>query len=81
MLLNYVNRYLFAPFFPFLALLRDLRDRWTVQRQQNHGFSSVACDMTIEQTLNRDSKTKGGKNKFIYSSPVVTVPTLKSTYS
>ncbi|XP_046860781.1 uncharacterized protein LOC124454010 [Xenia sp. Carnegie-2017] len=42
------------------ALLQDLRHQWTVQRQQNYGFSSVACDMTIEQTLNRDSKTTGG---------------------
>jgi hypothetical protein len=33
--------------------------------------------MTIEQTLNRDSKTKRGKNKFYYSSPVVTVPLLR----
>jgi hypothetical protein len=31
-----------------------------VQRQNNHGFSAVACDQTIEQTANRDSKTKGG---------------------
>ncbi|XP_028391978.1 uncharacterized protein LOC114516648 isoform X2 [Dendronephthya gigantea] len=42
------------------AILGDLRQQWTVQRQQNHGFSSIACDMTIEQTLNRDSKTTGG---------------------
>ena len=31
-----------------------------MQRQGNHGFSAVACDQTIEQTANRDSKTKGG---------------------
>ena len=52
-------------------------NQWTVQCQQNHGFLSVACDMTIEQTLNRDSKTKGGKNKLTYSLPVVTAPLLK----
>lgn len=34
--------------------------QWTVQRQQNYGFSSIAADQTIEQTCNRDSKTKGG---------------------
>uniref|UniRef100_A0A7M5XG19 Uncharacterized protein n=2 Tax=Clytia hemisphaerica TaxID=252671 RepID=A0A7M5XG19_9CNID len=28
--------------------------------QKRHGFSAVPCDMTIEQTANRDSKTKGG---------------------
>lgn len=33
---------------------------FTVQRQKNYGFSSVPCDMTIEQTANRDAKTKGG---------------------
>ena len=70
--INSVIRYLFA-FFP---LLEDIRDQWTVQRQQNHGFASVACDMTIEQTLNRDSKTKGGKDKLIYILPVVTAPPL-----
>jgi len=31
-----------------------------VQRNKNSGFSSIACDQTIEQTLNRDSKTSGG---------------------
>lgn len=33
---------------------------FVVQRQDRYGFSSVACDMAIEQTVNRDSKTKGG---------------------
>ena len=28
--------------------------------ESNYGFSSVTCDQTIEQTLNRDSKVKGG---------------------
>lgn len=35
-------------------------NNFTVQRQGRYGFSSVACDQTIEQTLNKDSKVKGG---------------------
>ncbi|XP_028415026.1 uncharacterized protein LOC114538109 [Dendronephthya gigantea] len=38
----------------------ELSSKWTVQRQQNYGFSAIACDQAIEQTCNRDSKTKGG---------------------
>jgi hypothetical protein len=38
----------------------NIDENWTVQRQNNYAFSSVACDQTIEQTLNRDSKLKGG---------------------
>ncbi|XP_038063921.1 uncharacterized protein LOC119734467 [Patiria miniata] len=37
---------------------------FAVQRQDVHGFSRVACDMTIEQTANRDSKTRGGMKGF-----------------
>lgn len=37
-----------------------MSSQWTVQRQQNYGFSPIAFDQTIEQTCNRDSKTKGG---------------------
>lgn len=33
---------------------------WTVQRQTNSSFSSIACDQAIEETLNRDCKTPGG---------------------
>ena len=44
-----------------LGVIEELSQQWTVQRQGSHGFSSVACDMAIEQTLNRDSKTSGGK--------------------
>ena len=33
---------------------------FVVQRQNRYGFSCVVCDMAIEQTANRDSKTKGG---------------------
>ncbi|PIK43799.1 hypothetical protein BSL78_19364 [Apostichopus japonicus] len=32
---------------------------FAVQRSQN-GFAKIACDQTIEQTANRDCKTKGG---------------------
>ena len=37
-----------------------VRGSWTVQRTDQHGFSSLACDQAIEQTVNRDAKTKGG---------------------
>ena len=40
---------------------------FAVQRQDVHGFSRVACDMTIEQTANRDSKTRGGMKGFTTS--------------
>ena len=53
--------------FYFKGVVEDLSQQWTVQRQSNHGFSSVACDMAIEQTINRDSKTKGGTAKYITS--------------
>ena len=33
---------------------------FVVQRQDQYGFSLIACDQLIEQTLNKDSKTKGG---------------------
>ena len=42
------------------VFLVGIRQEFAVQRQDNHGFSAVACDQTIEQTANRDSKTKGG---------------------
>lgn len=38
----------------------SVKGQWTVQRQSVHGFASIACDQAIEQTCNRDSKTKGG---------------------
>ncbi|XP_061913285.1 uncharacterized protein LOC133656293 isoform X2 [Entelurus aequoreus] len=38
----------------------SVKGQWTVQRQSAHGFASIACDQAIEQTCNRDSKTKGG---------------------
>lgn len=33
---------------------------WTVQRQCESGFSSIAADQVIEVTVNRESKTSGG---------------------
>ena len=43
-----------------IGILPELWSNFSVQRQDDHGFSSVACDQTIELTINRDSKTKGG---------------------
>ena len=34
--------------------------QFVIQKQDRYGFTFVACDMEIEQTVNRDSKTKGG---------------------
>ena len=34
-----------------------------MQRSEN-AFAQIACDQTIEQTANRDSKTKGGMTGF-----------------
>ena len=44
----------------FQGASTELGLNWTVQRQKNYGFSSIASDQAIEQTCNRDSKTKGG---------------------
>jgi hypothetical protein len=33
---------------------------FVAQRQNNYGFCGIAADQVIEQTANRDSKTKGG---------------------
>ena len=41
-----------------------MSSNFAVQRQGNYGFSAVACDQTIEQTANHDSKTKGGLIEF-----------------
>ncbi|KAJ8030514.1 hypothetical protein HOLleu_26961 [Holothuria leucospilota] len=40
------------------------RGEWTVQRQDRYSFSSIACDQAIEQTCNRDCKTRGGITLF-----------------
>ena len=37
--------------------------QFVVQRQDRYGFSQIACDQLIEQTMNRDSKTKGGMTR------------------
>lgn len=37
---------------------------FVAQRHQQHGFAGTACDQVIEQTANRDSKTKGGISGF-----------------
>eukprot|EP00057_Strongylocentrotus_purpuratus_P021683 XP_011676157.1 PREDICTED: uncharacterized protein LOC105444073 [Strongylocentrotus purpuratus] len=37
-----------------------MEGKFVVHRQTEHGFCGVACDQTIEQTCNRDTKTKGG---------------------
>lgn len=46
--------------FSFVGALPEVSTNFSVQRQNTYGFSAVACDQTIEQTANRDSKTKGG---------------------
>ncbi|GBM17909.1 hypothetical protein AVEN_108996-1 [Araneus ventricosus] len=37
---------------------------FVAQRQNNYGFCGIAMDQVIEQTANRDSKTKGGLKGF-----------------
>ena len=41
-----------------------LDGNFSVQRQNQYGFARIACDMVIEQTVNRDSKAKGGMKGF-----------------
>ena len=41
-----------------------MKGHFGIQRQNSHGFAQVACDMSIEQTVNRDTKTRGGVNGF-----------------
>ena len=43
-----------------LGAAENLKKHWTVQRQGRYGFSAIACDQAIEQTANKDSKTKAG---------------------
>ena len=43
-----------------------MEGHFTVQRREN-AFAQIACDQTIEQTANRDSKTKGGMTGFTTS--------------
>lgn len=48
-----------------------LKGDFVAQRQTNYGFGQIACDQLIEQTLNRDSKTKGGLTGITLSSSAV----------
>lgn len=36
-----------------------MKGHWTVNRQDRYPFAAIACDQAIEQTVNRDCKTKG----------------------
>eukprot|EP00057_Strongylocentrotus_purpuratus_P028770 XP_011683244.1 PREDICTED: uncharacterized protein LOC105447183 [Strongylocentrotus purpuratus] len=46
-------------------ILKEFQDgNFAVQRQDAYGFAGVPCDQTIEQTVNRDSKTRGGLKGF-----------------
>ena len=40
------------------------KGHFSVQRQEKHGFSGVACNTTIQQTAKRYSKTRGGMKGF-----------------
>ena len=69
--INY-SRYLTAYYLEMCDLPKthpDIHEKFMsgefcVQRQSSHGFAQVECDLTIEQTCNRDSKTKGGLTGF-----------------
>ncbi|KAK7467983.1 hypothetical protein BaRGS_00036789 [Batillaria attramentaria] len=41
-----------------------LDGQFSVQRQSSYGFAKVACDQTIEQTINREAKSKAGWKGF-----------------
>ena len=49
----------------------DILHKWTAQRQSEYGFSSIACDQTIEQTFHRESKTKGGVTGITLNRPAL----------
>lgn len=68
--LNYA-RYLPAYLYEMAALKKThptvadtLPNDFVVQQQDRHAFSQTAMTQTIEQTANRDSKTKGGLTGF-----------------
>ena len=44
---------------------------FVVQRQDKYGFAQIACDMAINQTSNRDSKTNGGMKGLTLKKDVV----------
>ena len=43
-----------------LDVAENIKGNWTVIRQKICSFSSLPCDQTIEQTVNKGSKTKDG---------------------
>ena len=51
--------------------MSDIVHNWTVQRQCEYGLSSIACDQTIEQTFNRESKAKGGVTGITLNRPAL----------
>ena len=57
--------------FELIGILPKLLSNFLVQWQDNHRFSAVACDQTIEQTINRNSKTKGGVLGFLMNPTLV----------
>jgi hypothetical protein len=54
----------------YVGILPEISSNFSVQRQNNHGFSAVACDQTIDR-INRDSKTKGGLTGISMNRPAV----------
>ena len=42
------------------SVAESISEHFAVQQQENHGFAQTAMDQVIEQTCNRDTKTKGG---------------------
>ena len=49
--------------YPSIAEHLAARD-FVVQQQNQYSFSRTSMDQTIEQTMNRDSKTRGGQVRF-----------------
>ena len=44
---------------PQSACLFLFNSLYLTYSQDTHGFAQVACDLTIEQTVTRDTKTRG----------------------
>lgn len=47
---------------------------FVAQRQNSYGFSGIAMYQVIEQTANRDSKTKGGLKGFSRNPAKIRIP-------
>ena len=66
---------MFESFYNCIYLLSGalelVTQNWTCQCQNRYGFSSTACDQVMEQTFNRDSKTKGRITGFTLSRSAV----------